>query len=170
MTQDTTATLPTGTEVASLVAALRHLYDTIGDCLDDNRIEDWPQFFTDDARYRLISRENHDAGLPIAAIFCDGKPMLLDRVLAHREAQVFEPRALRHFISGVCITAVLPDGRVEARANVMVTEAMSDEAPRVFLVGRYLDRLRHTAEGWRLEQRDVVYDNHSLYRAVVVPV
>ena len=34
-------------------------------CIDDDRLEDWPDFFTDDGCYRVITRENHELGLPV---------------------------------------------------------------------------------------------------------
>jgi anthranilate 1,2-dioxygenase small subunit len=161
--------LPGGAEVAALIAELRQLYDEIGDCLDDDRIEEWPNYFTEDCEYRVISKENFDQGLPQSAVYCDGIAMVRDRVLAHREAQVFEPRALRHFTSGVRVLALGKDG-LEARANFMLTEAMSDEAPRLLMVGRYLDRFVRRGDRLLLQRHQVVYDNHSVFRSIVVPV
>lgn len=161
--------LPRGADVAALIAELRQLYDEIGDCLDDDRIEDWPDYFTEDCEYRIISKENHDQGLPASAVYCDGIAMVQDRVLALREAQVFEPRALRHFTSGVRVLAV-SEGTVEARANFMLTEAMSDEAPRILMLGRYLDRFVRRGDRLLLQRHLVVYDNHSVFRSIVVPI
>ena len=61
--------------------------------------------------------------------------MLRDRILAMRETQVYEPRSWRHFMSGVRVLAVDGD-TIRARANFLVTEAMSDAEPTLFLVGR----------------------------------
>src|SRR5690606_30979121 len=50
--------------------------------LDALEIDRWPEFFTDDAFYRITARENFDAGLPVGLVWCDGKPMMRDRAAA----------------------------------------------------------------------------------------
>ena len=35
-------------------------------CLDEDRLDDWLTFFTDDASYKVISRESWDRDLPMA--------------------------------------------------------------------------------------------------------
>ncbi|MBT0134853.1 ring-hydroxylating dioxygenase subunit beta, partial [Listeria seeligeri] len=52
----------------SLRARLRDFYDDYAYCLDEDRLEEWPDFFTEDCHYRVLSRENHDAGLPLGLI------------------------------------------------------------------------------------------------------
>jgi len=49
--------------------------------LDAGRVQDWPQFFTEDAIYRITGRENADAGLPVGLVYCEGMGMLGDRAL-----------------------------------------------------------------------------------------
>ena len=41
-------------------------------CIDDDRLEDWPGFFVEHGRYRVTTRENHELGLPVNLIYCDG--------------------------------------------------------------------------------------------------
>ena len=43
------------------------------------------EFFTDDAIYRIIPRENFEHGLPIATLHCESKGYLQDRVVAIRQ-------------------------------------------------------------------------------------
>jgi anthranilate 1,2-dioxygenase small subunit len=117
----------------------------------------------------VISRENHDQGLPQATVYCDGIAMLRDRVLALRETQVYEPRSWRHFVSGVRVLEVDGD-RVRCTANFLVTEAMSDAEPTLHLVGRYLDTLvRRDGRLW-IRERSAVYDNYRVVRSLIVPV
>jgi anthranilate 1,2-dioxygenase small subunit len=37
--------------------------------LDAGHIEDWPQFFTDDAVFRITGRENADAAMPVGLVY-----------------------------------------------------------------------------------------------------
>lgn len=51
----------------------------------------------------MIPRENYDRGLPLVVMRCESKGMLQDRVYAIRETLMYEPRYVRHVISGVRI-------------------------------------------------------------------
>ena len=73
-------------------------------CIDEDRLEDWPEFFTKDARYHIITRENYDLNLPVALIYCDGRGMFEDRISALREANIFEPHVYCHMVSAVSYT------------------------------------------------------------------
>jgi len=52
---------------------------------DPRRIEEWPKLFSSDAEYVVITRENHERGLPIAVIRDDSKDRIIDRVTIIRE-------------------------------------------------------------------------------------
>jgi len=117
----------------------------------------------------VLSKENHDAGLPLSLIYCDGRDMLIDRVTALRESTVFEPRALRHFLS--CVRPLEVDGdRIRAEANFAILECLSDRDPIVNMVGRYVDTLVETDEGFLIEDRWCVYDNYRIRTSLIVPV
>lgn len=165
----TLAPPPTGVEAARLRHELRDFYEEIGDLLDDDRIEDFPAHFTDDCLYKVTSRENFREGLAAGLMYCDGIGMLRDRVLALRETQVYEPRAWRHFISGVKVLAV--NGQtVRTRTNFLVMESMSDANPAVFVVGQYLDMVVRRDDRWLFRERVAVCDNHHIRRSLIVPV
>ena len=158
----------------ALAQQVRDLYEEVADLLDEDQVERLPAYFTDDCVYQVISKENHDEGLPQATIFCDGIGMLRDRIVALRETQVYEPRTWRHFVSGVRILGVDDDpdagGEIRARGNFLVTEAMSDAEPTVLLVGRYLDRLVQRDGRLFFRERRAVYDNYRVVRSLIVPV
>ncbi|WP_251863584.1 aromatic-ring-hydroxylating dioxygenase subunit beta [Achromobacter sp. Marseille-Q4962] len=157
------------TDTQALRARLRDFYEDYAYCLDEDRLEDWPGFFTEDCHYRVLSRENHDAGLPLGLIYCMNRNMLRDRVTALRETTMFEPRALRHFISGVRVMEVQGDHLV-AQANFAVMESLSDREPTLNMVGRYLDVVRVQDGGFALSRRDCVYDNYRVRTSLIVPI
>jgi anthranilate 1,2-dioxygenase small subunit len=47
--------------------------------IDDDRLEEWPSFFTDDALYHITTRESEAASLPIGIMHCQGRGMLSAR-------------------------------------------------------------------------------------------
>lgn len=161
--------LPRGPLVSALSREVRELYDEVADYLDDDQVERLPSYFIDDCLYKVVSRENHSEGLPQATIYCDGINMIRDRITALRETQVYVPRIWRHFISGVRIVAIEGE-QIHARANFMITEAMSDAVPSVFLVGQYLDILVRRDDTLKFKQRLAVYDNYHVARSLIMPV
>lgn len=151
-------------------AELRDLYEDYALCLDEDRLEQWPDFFVEDCQYRVLSRENHDADLPVGLIYCLSKGMLKDRVNALRQTTVFEPRSLRHFISGVALRESQGDDVLLSQANFAIMESMSDRDPIVNMVGRYLDTWRRDDGGWKIVARDCVYDNYRVRTSLITPV
>lgn len=163
------APAPRDPALFALEASVRRLYDEIADMLDQDLVERFPDYFVEDCLYQVVSRENYAEGLPQANIYCDGLGMVRDRVTALRETQVYVPRIWRHFISGVRITAI--DGEdIHARANFLITEAMSDADPTIFLVGQYLDVLVRDGDDLKFRQHLAVFDNHHVRRSLIVPV
>ncbi len=152
--------------LGSLIQALQKDYVH---CIDDDRLEDWPDFFTEDGCYRVITRENHELGLPVSLIYCAGRGMLADRISAMRTANVFEPHTYCHLVGAA---RILDSARAEhrVRANFTVTRTMSDGAMSVFACGRYLDRVVEDSGGLKLAERTVVLDSRRIDTLLVIPL
>src|SRR5436305_13455970 len=84
---------------------LESLYTGYAACLDADRLEEWPEFFTADCHYRVTSAENYEAGLPSGVIYATSKNMLKDRVSALREATIYEPQRYRHLVFGIRVVS-----------------------------------------------------------------
>lgn len=149
---------------------LRDLYEDIAAALDAEDLGAMPAYFTEDALYRVISRENHDDGLAHAPIYCRGRAMIEDRVNATREAALYQPRSLRHFISGVRVTGE-DNGEIHATANFLIIESLIEREPEILMVGRYIDRVVREDDGaLRFRERTCVYDNYQIRTTLVIPV
>src|SRR4051812_14068720 len=152
---------------------LQDLYTSYADCLDSDALERWPGFFTEDCRYRISSAENYEAGMPLGLIYATSKNMLLDRVSALREANIYEPQRYRHLISGIRIACVSPAGSSDAldlTANFVVVRTMQDGAMTLFAAGRYIDRVVRGASGWLFASRDVVLDSRQIDTLLAIPL
>jgi len=150
-------------------AELRDFFEDYAACLDAEALTEFPAFFTEDAKYQVISRENHDDGLEHAPIFCLGRAMIEDRVTATTQAALYQPRSLRHFVSGVRIVGE-EEGEVRTEANFLIVESLIEQAPEILMVGRYLDRVVRQADGLKFRERTCVYDNYRIRTTLVIPV
>src|SRR4029453_4696915 len=94
--------------------------------LDEQRLMDWVEMFTDDAFYVVISRENADKQLPVGLIYCARKPMIYDRAFALEKTAMFAPRYLRHIIGNLQVLEANGERGIRARANYAVMQVLYD--------------------------------------------
>ena len=138
-------------------------------CIDDDRLEAWPDFFADDGRYKIVTRENHEQGLPVGLVYCDGRGMLEDRVTAMRTANIYEPHTYRHMVSAVKVLDSGADG-VRTQSNFTVTRVMHDGETSAFACGKYLDRIVERGGALKFQERLVVLDSRRVDTLLVIPV
>src|SRR5262249_62159131 len=48
------------------------------EAIDDDNLEAWPDFFTDDGRYRVTTAENVPQNLPVGMLYATSRAMLRD--------------------------------------------------------------------------------------------
>ena len=148
---------------------LEDLYAAYGNCLDTDALEAWPEFFTADCHYRVTSAENYAAGLPLGLIYATSQDMLRDRVSALREANIYEPQAYRHLITGLRIERDDRDAP-ELSANFLVVRTMQDGDMTLFAAGRYVDRLVKGDGGWKFASKIVVLDSRQIDTLLAIPI
>ncbi len=159
-----------GLDIAlELRARLADLYCAYDDALNDGEFERWPELFVDACVYKVIPRENHEQGLPVAVIYCESRDMLVDRVVALRETALYAPRIVRRITSGVCVRAVEHDG-LRLTANFAVFQTMPDQPSELFLCGRYLDRVVDDGGVLRFAERLCIYDSTIVPTSLVYPI
>ena len=138
--------------------------------LDAGRVQDWPNFFADDAVYRITARENADAGLPVGLVYCEGIGMIRDRALAISRTTMFAPRYLLHQVTNTRVLAVEASGEISAESNYALFETLVDEKTVLQQVGRYHDRFVRADSRLKLKARHCVYDSLIIDTALIYPV
>ncbi len=138
-------------------------------CIDEDKLESWPAFFTDHCLYKITTAENHEAGLPAGIIYADSKGMLTDRVSALREANVYERQRYRHIIGTPHITGTAPDA-LQAETPFLVTRIMRGGKMDLFATGKYVDHIVRDGAEWKLKQRIVVCDSTSFDTLLAIPL
>jgi anthranilate 1,2-dioxygenase small subunit len=137
--------------------------------IDGDRLEAWPDFFTEDARYRVCTRENFELGLPLSVLSCTGRGMFRDRISALRTANVFEPHVYCHLIGALRIVEHKRD-YVKTESNIQVIRTMVDGAMTIFACGRSLDTFLVGRNGIRLSERTVILDSRQIDTLLVIPL
>jgi 3-phenylpropionate/cinnamic acid dioxygenase small subunit len=138
-------------------------------CIDAGALESWPDFFADDCLYKVTTAENHKAGFAAGVIYADSKAMLSDRILALRQANVYEKQSYRHIVG---LPNVIRNGgdTAECETPFIVVRIMHDGQTDVFATGVYLDTLRETGGALKFAQRVVVCDSSRFDTLVALPL
>lgn len=139
-------------------------------CIDDDRLEAWPEFFLDDCLYKITTAENHQQGLPAGLVYADTRGMLQDRVTALREANVYERQWYRHVVGMPVIVEVAHDG-LRAETSFLVARIMRGGKTDLFATGKYVDRIVTDRDGaLKFAQRIVVCDSSSIDTLLAIPL
>ena len=136
--------------------------------IDDNRIESWPDFFTEQGRYLVTTADNVERGLPIGMIYATSRAMLRDRVRALREANVYEAQRYRHVLGLPLIEA--GDGELRAQTSFVVARVMHSGETMLFATGRYQDRIVVEGGEARFAEKIVILDSRQIDTLLAIPL
>ena len=150
-------------------ARLADLYAAYDDALGEGDYERWPEFFTEACVYKIIPRENYDAGLPLALMQAESRGMLADRVAAIRKTTLYAPRLVRRLVSSIVLRAIDSDG-MRLSASFALFQTMLNELSQVFLCGRFYDRVVDDAGVLRFAERLCVTDSTLVPTSLIFPV
>jgi anthranilate 1,2-dioxygenase small subunit/terephthalate 1,2-dioxygenase oxygenase component beta subunit len=139
------------------------------EAIDEGRFEEWPDFFTDDGKYRVTTAENVEQNLPLSLIYATSRAMLRDRVKALREANVYEAQRYRHVL-GPSRLEPAEGGSVGARTNFMVARVMHTGDTALFATGRYLDRVVLADGGALFAEKTVILDSRQIDTLLAIPL
>src|SRR5579859_6354767 len=146
-----------GMDSRELRFEVEELYASYIGCLDELRLEEWPDFFTESCVYKISPRESFERGLPLATWLCEGKGYLMDRVVAMRRTAVYAPRYIRRLVSSIRVLGWM-GGVLKVRANYLALESLQDELTRVFSTGQYHDSLVVEKDRLRFAEKICIFD------------
>ena len=137
--------------------------------LDRGALDEWPDYFTDDAVYRITARENADDGLPVGLVYADSKAMIRDRAFALKHTQMYAPRTLRHLVTNVRVLQVKGDA-FKAQSNYLLLQTLVDGPTTIQQSGRYYDTFVRAGGRLLLRERQCIYDTVLIANDLVLPV
>jgi anthranilate 1,2-dioxygenase small subunit len=138
-------------------------------CIDDDRLEQWPDHFHGSCIYKITTAANHREGLEGAIIFANSKGMLKDRVSALRDANIYERQSYRHILGQ---PSILQESATEVRSETsfLVARIVQDGDTDIFATGRYLDLYKIEDGKVRLNERIVVCDSSRVDTLLALPL
>jgi anthranilate 1,2-dioxygenase small subunit len=139
--------------------------------LDRHDLNGWLACFADEASYTCITRENCEAGLPVALMLDDCRARLMDRVKFVNEvwSGTFEDYTTRHFVQRFeCAPA--EGGRLNVLTNFMVSYTNRLGGSDILVTGVYEDAVDLGSNGARFKAKRAILDTVTTPRYLVYPV
>lgn len=138
-------------------------------CVDDYRLLDAAEFFTEDALYRIIPRRNYEQGHRVGLMECDGRAMFHDRMASLLRANIFEPHRYRHMVSATLVSAA-EAGQIRAATNYLVVRIMETGEFALFSTGVYRDLIVEQDGALLFKERVVVCDSPRVDSLLALPI
>jgi anthranilate 1,2-dioxygenase small subunit len=134
--------------------------------LDNFRLGEFIEEFCDDGGYRLIPRENLEAGHPVCIIDDDKKRLRYRRELVEKHWHYEKFRELR-MLSPVSVEVDGERARASTNFALYITD---DEGNTSFHVcGVFEDEFRMLEGRWRIHTRHATLDTYLPRHAIVIP-
>ncbi len=148
---------------------VQELIGEYAECIDEDRLEEWPDLFADPCRYLIINRANHEAGMRHGVMYAATRGMLLDRVFTIRRANLFEPHRYRHVVGPIRLKSVENTTAI-VHSHFIVARIMQTGETTMFATGRYLDRIDIATDDYRFMERVVVLDSDRIDTLLAIPI
>jgi len=147
---------------------IQDLCETYARLLDEDRLEDWLDLFTDPCRYEILTRENLSQNLPLSLMLCDNKDMLRDRISSLRNANIFNIHTDCHVLGPV---QVFDSGRgFVAGAAYSLYQSTQEGVSKLFSVGRYRFDLARHGTVLAIETALIVTDTSTVQTLLATPL
>jgi anthranilate 1,2-dioxygenase small subunit len=137
--------------------------------LDHDDLETWVDCFTENAVYKILSRENTELNLPLPLFQCENKNMIRDRVLSLRKANVTNLHRDRH-VAGPAKLSLGEGDLIFAESSYALYQSTFEGMSRLFSVGAYRDRISIEQGKALFVERAVVVDMFSVPTMLSTPI
>ncbi len=148
---------------------IQQLYADYALAVDSGKWDQWPEFFTEQCVYKLQPRENFERGYPLATLALTSKGMLKDRVYGISETIYHDPYYQRHIVGAPMVRKV-ENGLIHTEANYAVFRTKYDKESTVFNVGRYIDTIVQSPEGFKFAERICIFDSEMVPNSIIYPI
>jgi anthranilate 1,2-dioxygenase small subunit len=148
---------------------INHLLAEYGLLLDEDRLEEWAELFTEDANYKVITRENQKLNLPAAVIWCDNQKMIRDRIHSYRHVNEHNLHWDRHVIGPARIKPI-SSSVWQVQASYSLFQTNLEGRSILFSVGQYNFKIVRDNEALKIQFLEVVSDTGSFETLLATPI
>ena len=137
--------------------------------LDEDRLEEWVDLFTEDAQYKVVTRENKKLNLPLAVIWCDNKNMIRDRIHSYSHVNEHNLHWDRPIIGHPRIQPInATEWQVQASYSLFQTNLEGRSI--LFSVGMYDFKIIEQDDALKIQFLEVISDTGSFETLLATPI
>jgi len=144
------------------------LFEEYARLLDEDRLEEWTDLFSEECLYEIVSRENVQQNLPLSLMLCDNKNMIRDRISALRQANIYNIHTDCHVIGP--IRGTVSEAGYEASAAYSLFQSTQEGETRLFSVGRYHALVIERGGLLRFVRQRVIVDTGAILTLLATPI
>ena len=150
--------------------AIHDLLNDYADCLDSDRLHEWPALFLEDGRYFILSRENLDAGLDGGYwMYYTSQAMMRDRVTSLQHINKYNKYYCRHLITNIKINQQ-DDESFEVRSNFLLVQVNFEGKTDGVRAGEYRDKIVIVEDQLKFKEKFVVIDTFHSDTTLIKPL
>jgi 3-phenylpropionate/cinnamic acid dioxygenase small subunit len=161
------------TEKAVLTAELRldiqEFYSRYAECLDNGRLQQWPEFFLDSCTYCITTRHNLRLGPEEHLVSLSTRTTLRDRIVAIGQSEDYEPHAQRHLITNFRVQAASGE-ELRVLANFQILRTFPEKRTEHFVSGLYDDRVAIAGSRLNFREKLCVLDSDVPPESLLYPI
>lgn len=148
---------------------VQEFYFRYAECLDGDRLQNWPEFFTEQCVYRVTTRRGLRMGSDEDRMSYDSKASMRDRIVSLGQSEDFEPHQQRHYITNLRVQSTDHD-ELRASANFLVIRTFPEKHSEIFVSGFYRDRIVRPGGRLKFQEKLVVLDSEAAPEGLVYPL
>ncbi|HCM1323111.1 hypothetical protein HJ010_00480 [Vibrio parahaemolyticus] len=148
---------------------INNFYTDYCDVLCESQIENWPSYFTNDALYRITTKEAIEEKYLINIVFCDGKKMIKDRAIGIQKAVFFRRQIERKVIGNIRIIET-ENMQINVSTSFFIVKSIEGYPPSLLCSGISKDIIAMDKNQLRFKQRLCILDADVLPDSLVYPI
>ncbi|ABM10310.1 MULTISPECIES: aromatic-ring-hydroxylating dioxygenase subunit beta [Paenarthrobacter] len=152
------------------IFGIMQLQASYANCIDEDRLEEWPAYFLEKCNYMVTNAENYAAHMEAGVIWADSRAMLADRVSALREANIYESHSYRHILGIPQVRRLSESGGIHTETTFTVIRVTNGAQTELFATGKYVDLIEYADEQPMFSQRLVVCDSNTIDTLIAFPI
>ena len=150
---------------------IQEFYFRYAECLDGDRLQNWPEFFTEPCVYRINTRRGIRLMPDEDSMSFDSKSYMLDRIVSLGQSEDFEPHQQRHYIPNVrAQTTETEADELRVFANFLVIRTFPAQRSDLFVSGVYQDRIVRPKGRLKFQEKLVVLDSDVAPEGLIYPI
>ena len=150
--------------------SIQNLLNDYADCLDNDRLKEWPELFLQDGSYIILTRENIEAGRDGGYwMYYTSQAMMRDRVTSLLHINTYNKYYNRHLITNIKVS-LQDDKSFQVRSNFLLVQVDFEGKVDGTRAGEYRDTIVMFEGALKFKEKLVIVDTFHSNTTLIKPL